>query len=44
MTPDVSYTGWDGRVAIVTGGSSGFGLAIAQALLGTGAMVEVWDL
>jgi 3-oxoacyl-[acyl-carrier protein] reductase len=40
----VSYHGWDGRVAVVTGGSSGFGLAIAQALLATGATVEVWDL
>lgn len=32
------------RTAVVTGGSSGIGLDIAQRLLATGANVTVWDL
>ncbi|MBW0101267.1 SDR family NAD(P)-dependent oxidoreductase [Pseudonocardia sp. KRD291] len=33
-----------GRVAVVTGGASGIGLACAQALAHSGATVSVWDL
>jgi 3-oxoacyl-[acyl-carrier protein] reductase len=44
MSPSIRYEGWDARVAIVTGGASGFGLATAQALAATGAYVESWDL
>ncbi|HET9020029.1 MAG TPA: SDR family NAD(P)-dependent oxidoreductase, partial [Acetobacteraceae bacterium] len=34
---------FDGRVAIVTGGASGIGLAAASRLLREGARVAVWD-
>lgn len=33
----------NGRVAIVTGGASGLGLAAAERLIASGAMVELWD-
>jgi 3-oxoacyl-[acyl-carrier protein] reductase len=33
----------DGRTAVVTGGSSGLGAAIAERLLRSGARVRVWD-
>ena len=33
-----------GRVAIVTGGAQGIGLAIAQRMLDSGARVALWDL
>lgn len=33
-----------GRVAVVTGGASGIGLACARALAHSGATVSVWDL
>ncbi len=33
-----------GRVAVVTGGSSGIGLATARRLAAEGACVQVWDL
>ena len=36
--------GFKGRVAIVTGGASGIGLAIATKLIGQGARVAIWDL
>ncbi len=34
----------NGRHAVVTGGASGIGFAIAQRLAGSGAMVAIWDL
>jgi 3-oxoacyl-[acyl-carrier protein] reductase len=33
-----------GRVAVVTGGASGIGLAIARRLLASGARLSLWDL
>ena len=32
------------RVAIVTGGSQGFGLAIVKRFLDSGAKVVIWDI
>lgn len=34
----------NGKVAIVTGGVSGIGLAVAQTLAASGAAIAVWDL
>ncbi|MBV9311401.1 MAG: SDR family oxidoreductase [Solirubrobacterales bacterium] len=34
----------DGRVAVVTGGARGIGLATARRLLRAGAIVAIWDL
>lgn len=36
--------GLAGKVAVVTGGASGIGLATAQALAQAGAQVAIWDL
>ena len=33
-----------GRVAVVTGGASGIGLAVTQKLVAQGARVAVWDI
>jgi 3-oxoacyl-[acyl-carrier protein] reductase len=33
----------DGRVAVITGGSGGIGVATAQRMLASGARVELWD-
>jgi NAD(P)-dependent dehydrogenase (short-subunit alcohol dehydrogenase family) len=33
-----------GRVAVVTGGASGIGLAVARRLLASGAQLSLWDL
>ena len=33
----------EGRVAVITGGSGGIGLATAQRMLASGARVELWD-
>ena len=43
MTAQAIYD-FSGRCAVVTGGSSGIGLDIAQRLLAAGASVTVWDL
>ena len=34
----------EGRVAVVTGGARGIGLAIAQRAAASGARVAVWDM
>jgi 3-oxoacyl-[acyl-carrier protein] reductase len=34
----------NGRVAVVTGGASGIGLAIARRLLASGARLSLWDM
>jgi 3-oxoacyl-[acyl-carrier protein] reductase len=34
----------DGRVAVITGGAQGIGLATAQRMLASGAAVELWDI
>jgi NAD(P)-dependent dehydrogenase (short-subunit alcohol dehydrogenase family) len=33
-----------GRVAVVTGGAQGIGLAVVRRLLGSGAQVAIWDM
>ncbi|WP_281407194.1 SDR family NAD(P)-dependent oxidoreductase, partial [Mesorhizobium sp. M2E.F.Ca.ET.166.01.1.1] len=33
-----------GRVAVVTGGAQGIGLAVARRLLSSGARVAIWDI
>ncbi len=35
---------FDGRVAVVTGGAQGIGLAVTKRLLASGAKVAIWDL
>jgi 3-oxoacyl-[acyl-carrier protein] reductase len=35
---------FEGRVAVVTGGAQGIGLAVAQRLVASGARVCVWDV
>jgi 3-dehydrosphinganine reductase len=40
MAPSKTY--WQGKIALITGGSSGIGLALAQSLAGQGA--QVWLL
>ncbi len=40
---DVSF-GFDGRVAVVTGGAGGIGAACARRLVRDGAAVAVWDV
>lgn len=43
--PALDYSFYfDGRPALVTGGASGIGLAVAERLLASGARVAVWDL
>jgi 3-oxoacyl-[acyl-carrier protein] reductase len=37
-------TGQAGRVAVVTGGAQGIGLAVAQRLAADGARVAIWDM
>ena len=33
-----------GRVAVVTGGAQGFGRAITERFVGSGARVAIWDM
>ncbi len=35
---------YSGRVAVITGGAKGIGLAIAQRLSASGAAVAIWDM
>jgi 2-dehydro-3-deoxy-L-rhamnonate dehydrogenase (NAD+) len=42
MTPYVGR--FSGQIAVVTGGGSGIGLAVAQRLASEGAKVSVWDI
>jgi len=37
-------TGLAGRVAVVTGGAQGIGLAVAQRLAASGARLAIWDM
>lgn len=34
----------DGKVAVITGGASGIGLACAHTMARSGADVSIWDL
>src|SRR5438034_11013663 len=34
---------FDGRTAVITGGATGIGLAIAQRLVASGGRVSLWD-
>jgi NAD(P)-dependent dehydrogenase (short-subunit alcohol dehydrogenase family) len=40
----MNHFDFSGRVAIVTGGAQGFGLAIARRLVRDGAAVRIWDI
>jgi 3-oxoacyl-[acyl-carrier protein] reductase len=40
----MSLTGLSGRLAVVTGGAAGIGLATAKRLAAEGARVAIWDL
>jgi len=44
MEPDKSLRTFEGAVAIVTGGASGFGRALGEALARQGAWVVLADL
>ena len=35
---------FDGQVAVITGGASGIGLAVAQRMAAEGARVSIWDI
>ncbi|RVA22225.1 SDR family NAD(P)-dependent oxidoreductase, partial [Mesorhizobium sp. M7D.F.Ca.US.004.03.1.1] len=40
----MSFAGrFSGRVAVITGGASGIGLAVAQRIVEEGGRVSVWD-
>jgi 3-oxoacyl-[acyl-carrier protein] reductase len=43
MTAAIGYD-FSGRTAVVTGGAGGFGKAIAERLLASGAKVDLWDV
>ncbi|MDE2456667.1 MAG: SDR family NAD(P)-dependent oxidoreductase, partial [Burkholderiales bacterium] len=34
----------EGRVAVITGGAQGIGLAVAERMLASGAKVALWDV
>jgi len=44
MSRDTPHRGTSDRVAVVTGGASGMGLAIGRRLAAQGARVALWDL
>ena len=33
-----------GRVAVITGGAQGIGLAVARRMAASGAVIAIWDL
>ena len=44
MNRRVNAVDLSGRVAVVTGGAQGIGLAVARRLLSSGASVAIWDV
>ncbi|TIV93613.1 MAG: SDR family NAD(P)-dependent oxidoreductase, partial [Mesorhizobium sp.] len=44
MNRRVNAVDLSGRVAVVTGGAQGIGLAVARRLLSSGAGVAIWDI
>ena len=44
MTRRVSKHDFSDRVAVVTGGAQGIGLAVVRRFLDSGARVAIWDV